>query len=141
MLTDAQLITGLMRTQTNQVGFIPASAIRDRFVPRGHYRMIRGRGGRRIGYFLLSPLRPGAPLQIHQACVDYDFRRRHYAAAALAHLVLQTLENHVPNIHLRCALDLDANAFWSAMGFSLQSVVPGGRRRKRSIALYDLPLQ
>ena len=131
MLSDAALIIGLMRTETDALGFIPGPAIRNRFVPRGHYRMIRGRGGKRIGYFLLSPLRRGKLLQIHQACVDYDFRRRRYAAAALASLIAEALENHVPEIQLRCALDLEANAFWLTMGFELLHLTQGGARRHR----------
>lgn len=141
MLTDAQVIIALMKTETDALGFIPDRAIKNRFVPKGHYRMIRSHAGRRRGYFLLSPLRPGKPLQIHQACVDYDFRRSHFAAAALGDLLVEARANQVPEIRLRCALDLDANLFWGQMGFHLDKITAGGARRKRMIANWRLVLE
>lgn len=140
-MNDSSLIISLMKQNTDALGFIPAPAIKHRFVKGGHYRIIRGRAGRRIGYLLLSPLRHKTPLQIHQACIDYDWRRRHFAAAALRQLLAQAIESHVPYIHLRCALDLDANAFWHAMGFKLLEIQEGGLRRDRLICIYSLPLQ
>jgi len=139
-MTDADYIIALMRTETDALGFIPDSAIRSRFAPQGLYIIQHDRHGHRRGYLLHGPPKNGQPLHIHQACIDRDHRLRRHATAAVTKLIRRAMLAGSTALLLRCALDLQANAFWQALGFTLTHITQGGERRNRLIAHYCLPL-
>ena len=82
-MDDADFIIGLMKTETDAVGFIPSFAIRERWMPSGRYIIQRDRRGRRRGYLLHGPARSAEPLHVNQVCIDYDHRLKGYAAIAV----------------------------------------------------------
>ncbi len=140
-MDDATFIIGLMKTETDALGFIPAPAIRSRWIPKGRYIIQRDRRGRRRGYLLHGPAKPGQPLFVNQVCIKYDHRRLGYAFLAIRELFNRAHDAGCTAINLRCAADLSANSFWLAVGFKLINVIPGGHRRQREICVYrmDLP--
>lgn len=139
-ITDLAYILGLGQTERRALGFIPAPAIAQRCIQPGRYLTIRDRHGRRRGFLLYGPLNPGRPVHIYQTCVEPDYRLRTYAARAVTELARRALAAGCTSIDLRCALDLTANAFWTALGFSLVRYEIGGRQKERAIARYTLPL-
>lgn len=139
-MDDAAFIIGLMKTETAALGFIPSTAIRQRWVKLGRYIIQRDARGRPRGYLLYGPPTPGRPLYINQTCIDYDSRMRGFGLLAVRTLVERALAAGSPAIRLRCADDLPANAFWHAAGFHVTGCRPGGKQRHRYIVSYQLDL-
>lgn len=139
-MDDADFIIGLMKTETDALGFIPCTAIRSRWIPTARYIIQRDRHGRRRGYLLHGPARPGKPLYVHQVCMEYDHRLRGYATLAVRELVRRAQFAEASEIRLRCAFDLDANLFWQACHFYATGIHPGGDRRNRLIIEYTMPI-
>lgn len=139
-MNDAAFIIGLMRTETDTLGFIPSTAIRSRWIPNGRYILARDRRGRRQGYLLHGPMHPGRPCHINQVCLAYNHRRRRHATAAIDQLIARASISGASGIILRCAADLQANHFWLAAGFTPMAINPGGKRRNRRIVTYTMQL-
>ena len=139
-MNDADFIIGLMKTETDALGFIPAPAIRSRWIPKGRYIIQRDRRGRRRGYLLHGPARPGRELFVNQVCIEYDHRLRGHAGLVVRELLNRAHDAGCAAINLRCAADLFANYFWMACGFTLINIEPGGKRRDREICVYRMSL-
>ncbi len=139
-MDDLDYIVGLMRTETDAVGFIPSTAIANYWLRRGQYIIPRSRHGPRRGYLLHGPTKPHKLLRVHQVLIDYDWRRRAHATAAVRQLIARARRAGAPTIQLRCAADLDANAFWLAMGFTPTGIQNPPNRRSRAIITYRLDL-
>lgn len=140
-MDDAAFIIGLMKTETDALGFIPAPAIRSRWIPKGRYIIQRDRRGRRRGYLLHGPARPGRELFVNQVCIEYDHRLKGHAFFAVRELLNRAHDAGCTCINLRCAADLSANWFWLSIGFTLVGITGGGKRRDREICVYRLDLQ
>lgn len=139
-MTDADFICGLMRQNTDALGFIPRPTIEQRFIPRGHYILQRDRLRKRIGYLIHGPVHPDGTLYVHQTCIELDRRNRHFATDAIQTLLATATRHGARLIRLRCAADLPAIHFWTALQFSQGETSNGGTRRKRSIIPFQLPL-
>jgi len=139
-MTDADFIIALMKTESDAVGFIPAPAIRNRWIPLGRYIIQHDRHGRRRGYLLHGPPRSGQPLYVHQCVIDVDHRLRGYAALAIRTLVQRGLHAHCSRIRLTCAHRLAANDFWRSQNFNSIAAKPGGDRRGDLLIVYELQL-
>lgn len=137
---DEDFIIGLMKTETDALGFIPSPAIRSRWIPKGRYIIQHDRRGRRRGYLLHGPAKRGHELYVNQVCIEYDHRLRGYAFLAVQELFNRAQNAGCTGINLRCAADLSANWFWLATGFTLTAVIPGGKRRGRDICVYQMDL-
>jgi len=139
-LDDASYIIGLMKHNTNALGFIPSTAIRNRWIQSGNYVIQRNSRGRPRGYILHgSPVR-GRPLFINQACIDFDFRLHGFGLLAVRDVVARALHAGATSIELNCRDDLEATAFWEAAGFTLVGARPGGKRRGRYVLHYRAEL-
>lgn len=139
-MDDAEYIIGLMRTESGALGFIPSTAIRQRWIKKGRYIIQRDARGRARGYLLHGPPIPGRPLYINQACIDLDHRLHGFGILAVRQLVARAIAARATSIKLRCAFDLPANHFWHAAGFHATSTEPGGKRRGRVIVNYEMDL-
>ncbi len=76
----------------------------------------------------------GIDVKCHQVCIEYDARRKLYGAA-----LVQAMEDYAQgsfSITLRCGFDLDANSFWSGLGYNCIGVQDGGVRRMRKINVW-----
>jgi len=136
-MNDAAFIIGLMRTETDAVGFIPAPAIRERWIPLGRYIIQRDRRGLRRGYILHGPATARRPLYVNQCIIETDHRLRGYATLAVRTLLARAISGQCTEIRLNCAADLSANAFWMTEGFTPIWIQTGGRRRDRQIITYQ----
>jgi len=139
-MTDAEYIIGLMRTESNAVGFIPQNSIRTYWMKNGNYVLQYDRHGRRRGYILHGPARPGRPLRIYQTVISYDHRLRGFGCLAVRTVIQRAKAAQSSRVLLRCATDLEANAFWLANGFTPLCCKPGGKKRGRMITTYALEL-
>jgi hypothetical protein len=81
----------------------------------------------------------GRDVKCHQVCIEYDARRRLYGAA-----LVQAMEDYADGAYtltLRCGFDLDANSFWSEMGYKCVGIQDGGIRRMRKINVWRKSLE
>jgi len=131
---DISYVMSLMRANRESVGGLPQPAIMER-IERDTV-LLASINNDPVGY-LLYDLRDGH-LRIPQACIQYDARRKQYGVA----LVAAMLSKHDPaHVSLRCAADLEANVFWRDMGFTCVHTTPGGKRRGRTINVWEMWLQ
>ena len=94
------------------------------------------------GYILCGTGYQGV-LRCPQVCIQYDARRRLYGAMLVA-----AVERYGESIgcHLRvvrCAPDLEANAFWESVGYSLVGTAESGESRRSQrpyLNVYTKPL-
>lgn len=127
---DLPYIVSLEEKNRESVGHLPKPALRER-IGRGTVAL-GTLNGWPFGY-LLYDYRSGI-CKIHQACIQYDARRKTYGAALLW-WTLDRLDGLL-RCDLRCAADLEANLFWREMGFGTVAVVDGGVRRGRKLNLW-----
>ena len=136
----ASWIAGLMRENYEAVGFIPEPAIQSQYVANERYVLAMDERSRRVGYILHGKPQYGRSLNIAQHCIQDELRRNGNGERALRHLVERARSVDVSVITVRCATDLESLGFWTAQGFELRDIVPGGQRRGRSIARLWLPI-
>lgn len=139
-MDDAAFIVGLMRTERDALGFIPDTAVRERWVRLARYVLQRDRWRRRCGYLLHGPGKRARPFHINQACIQHDHRLRGHGATAVREVIRRAEEAGATEVRLNCAADLAANAFWQALGFELVAARPGGSKRQRWVFTYVLRL-
>jgi GNAT superfamily N-acetyltransferase len=88
--------------------------------------------GQPAGYLYVGAR--GNDVKCHQVCMEYDARKRSHGAA-----LVQAMEDYAQgaySITLRCGFDLEANAFWSSLGYNCVAVQNGGIRRMRKINVW-----
>jgi hypothetical protein len=129
---DFKFVMALQRANRESVGGLPGPAIRERIV-RGA-AVLGLLNGEPMGYLLRDVGQDGV-LRIPQACIQYDARRRKYGEA-LVGVALAGFTGE--EIRVRCAADLEANLFWRDLGFVCTSTIAGGRRRGRTLNLWQL---
>ena len=130
------LITGLMKSESDALGFIPMTTIKKQYIENGRYLV----AANQRGYLLHGKLQPGAIVSITQAVVEYDWRSRGYGHDLVVAFIERCKTHNIKAIKLRCADNLDANGFWLAAGFNLTRLDKPNNRRNRIINtyLYDL---
>jgi len=136
----ANWITGLMAENTDALGFIPDTTLRERYIAKNRYIFQCDEKGRPTGYLLYGALNFGQSVAISQACIQYDKRLHGYGEVAVAELVNRAEKIQASSIYLRCADDLPAVQFWQSLGFKIVGVEPGGARRNRMIVRMAYPL-
>lgn len=139
-MEDLAFILGLMKEESHNVGFIPSPCIEQRYLKTGNVLWIPDDSGARRGYLLFATPGKRPWLSINQTAVDYDYRRRHHAAAAVQKLIDMALKHEVQGIRLHCGLDMDATEFWKYLGFSLVETLRGGKTTGRIIGEFHLRL-
>jgi GNAT superfamily N-acetyltransferase len=140
-METTDFICGLMKQNTDALGFIPNTTIRDRFVAREWYILQRDECGKPVGYLLHGSVRYGQPCYVSQHCIELDKRLRGYGAQAVQVLIDRCQRVGASSIYLRCGEDLPALQFWQALGFQVLEIIPGGERRQRMIVRMALPLE
>ena len=139
-MDKANWIAGLMRLNTNELGFIPITTIHGRYIRKDQYVLQHDERGKRIGYMLYGALHPGRTVSIAQHCIELDKRLNGYGLDALEELERRCALSQVTSIKLRCGTDMESLAFWQHNGFEIQRIEPGGLQRKRQIAVMYKPL-
>lgn len=139
-MDPTEFICGLMKHNTNSLGFIPKPTVRDRFVKRGLYIIQRTSTGRAVGFILHGPVHPNGDLYVHQACIEVDRRLKHWGYLAVYELIDRARLHGARRILLRCAEDIDGVCFWHAVGFTPTHITKGGPRRRRWIIHFEMDL-
>lgn len=93
--------------------------------------------GQPCGYLYVGARRED--VKCHQVCIQYDARRRLYGSALVT--AMEDYASGAYSITLRCGFDLDANTFWSEMGYSCIGIQDGGIRRMRKINVWRKMVQ
>ena len=136
---DHQLIVDLMRSEHDKLGFIPITSLLAQIDKKDCLIWQRDQHNRKIGYLIHTPITPHKPIHIWLTVIAIDRRRRLFATRALAELIRKAHKADAPYIRLRCAADLEANAFWQTSGFTHVMTVTPNRNQPRDINVYNLP--
>lgn len=136
---DLEFVIGLMKQNTDALGFIPETTVDQRYIRQGRF-IIQKRNGNPVGYVLHGKPTAGGVLSIAQAVIDYDFRQRGHGMDAISTLIDRAKAVNCRAIKLRCADDLQANSFWQQIGFELCRVDSPSNRRRRRINTYMMDL-
>jgi GNAT superfamily N-acetyltransferase len=135
-MNDLDFIIGLMKTETENLGFIPAPTIAQRYIPTG--RFLIQRSGHEIGYLLHGKPTPGGFLTIAQAVIEVDHRLQGHGMDLTQRLIDRARDHNVRVIKLRCADN--AVQFWQSVGFEITRRDSPDNRRKRAINTMMLDL-
>ena len=135
---DTALIVDLMRHERDKLGFIPITSLLKITKETDSLIWQRDGNNHKIGYLIHSPPRHYKTIHVWLTVIDIDKRRRKWATRAVAQLIRKAYDYNAPEIRLRCAADLEANAFWQASGFQLVAAVPNMRENDRLINEYAL---
>lgn len=120
----------LMRKNTDALGFIPRNRLRE--YHRSGRLLIEFENDEPCGYLAFGISRGTA--RIHQACIQFDARRRLHGLALVERLYRIAAGAGCSLITLRCRHDLPANEFWRIAGFDLaESGIPAGKSRGGTI--------
>lgn len=139
-MTDLEFIAGLMRENYEAVGFLPTSAIQERYM-NGQHIIQTDLAGRRVGYLLHGVPAPGHVLTVAQTVVEYDKRTIGFGNEMVDELIRRARSRYCRSLILKCAEDLDANTFWLAVGFQHTNTLYPNNARRRAINVYTLDLQ
>jgi GNAT superfamily N-acetyltransferase len=90
--------------------------------------------GEPCGYLYVGA--SGGDVKCHQVCIQYDARRKLYGAMLATVIEQYAKDGYSNSITLRCGFDLDANKFWSEMGYNVIRILDGGVRRMRKINVW-----
>jgi GNAT superfamily N-acetyltransferase len=90
--------------------------------------------GQPCGYIYVGA--GGGDVKCHQVCIEYDARRKLYGKMLATVMEQYAKDSYSNSITLRCGFDLDANKFWSEMGFNVIRIMDGGIRRMRKINVW-----
>lgn len=82
----------------------------------------------------------GPRLKIYQACIQYDSRRIEHGTDLVRGLIQIANDANMHRLSLWCAEDLDANAFWAALGFSHTATRVKRTRKRRPHRRWELLL-
>jgi hypothetical protein len=140
MQQDLSWIEGLMKANYEAVGFIPNTTLYEDYIVTERYILQTDERGRRVGYLLHGKPRPGGLLVVSQHCIDMDKRLHGYGEAAFRELMERAKIANCRGIKLRCAEDLESNAFWQSQGLELASVQHPENTRHRAINVYLMDL-
>lgn len=143
MTTLSSWIAGLMKANSNLVGFIPEPTVQNRYIKKHQLILQHDNLGNKVGFLLHGPVRYAQPVTISQAVIDFDKRWKGYGCVAVNELVNRAVIRNATCVKLRCATNMDAIDFWKTMGFEIVSIDLGENSRKRKVAnlIKLLPLQ
>tara|TARA_Y100000589_G_scaffold154503_1_gene147090 strand:- start:500 stop:931 length:432 start_codon:yes stop_codon:yes gene_type:complete len=121
----------LHRQNTESLGFIPRSRL-EQYESEGRIILCHENNDP-CGFLIYGSNWP--LLNIYQACIDYDVRRKHHGENIVKEVEKYAADNH-SGIYLRCRENLEANQFWEALDYKIEKVVPGGSKRSKNINIW-----
>ena len=124
------------RTETDAIGFLPNEA-RARHHRKGLIWTAEEHG-ELVAFCVRSPLQKSGTVQIHQAFTIDPARRYYFQTALVGKIAELARSDGAKAVILKCADDLSANMFWTAVGFDHYDQTKGGRRRGRLINHFRL---
>lgn len=128
----------LMRSNSNQIGFIPISRIEQQ--ERRGLVFHQYDNETWMGYLVVGNIKAGGTTHIWQECIDKTARGYGSGTRLFFQLLKKCKENYVSQIVLRCREDLESNMFWRAMGFEFVKSVNVNNARRKLINIYRLEI-
>lgn len=126
-------VDSLQKKNAEALSFYP-KAVFEREAEKG--RLFLGLLNNQPCGYLYAGAQTDKDVKLHQVCIQYDARRRLYGALIAAAMENYAAQGMATTITLRCGFDLEANDFWSAMGYVCISHQAGGARRMRTINVW-----
>lgn len=111
---DLAYVVHLQRLWSNQVGFLPRSAL-DRYID-SHQTLLVKENGQHAGYLNWTVARNGL-LRFIQVAIDPPLLRTALGTKLVQHTEDAARRNNCSLIRFQCRTDLFANHAWSALGF------------------------
>lgn len=143
--TLQKYVEKMQRLHNEELGFLPSCAIRE-YVERDQV-LPATENGELCSYALYFDGRNGkrprlhpSTLKIHQICTQYDARFLHHATTLINRILAVATDKNFRTIQAWVATDIDANDFWSAVGFTCVAQRIGGKKRGRIHNLWELTL-
>jgi ribosomal protein S18 acetylase RimI-like enzyme len=130
-MSKAKYAEHLHRHNSESLGFIPRSRLEE-YESEGRILLCHENDDP-CGFLIYGSNWP--LLNIYQACIDYDVRRKHHGERLVAEIEEHALSNH-SGVYLRCRENLEANIFWKALGYTIEKVDQGGLRRNKDINIW-----
>lgn len=122
-------IVDLSRKNSEAIGFIPRPKL-EKYIESSQVA-VELENGDPCGFLVWGS---GWPiLRIYQTCIQYDARKLEHGAALVAKIESVAAKRGCSAVSLWCASDLDANSFWSAMGYRMAGEKNGGSKRGRQL--------
>jgi GNAT superfamily N-acetyltransferase len=131
---DLPYVGALQEAEHRAVGFMTPAAYAGVVTQQGLYRRPNARlwvaevDGEAVGFLYATPGKPGASLTIVQVCLQRDARRREYGTALVGAAEAWAARLQRPGVKCWLRVDLEARAFWEALGYRVAGVEYGGRR-------------
>ena len=131
--SDVSYIVALQKKFSNQVGFVPTTAIHDH-ISRRHYTICKI-NGQHSSYILQSG---GTLKTVHliQVAVEEKMWRSGIGTAILDHVIQKNKTKRYPNVTAYVREDLQANSYFTSLGFQEVRKRPGGIARGKLIIEY-----
>ena len=136
----ASWICGLMRENSESVGFIPEPTIQGQYLGKNRVIFQMDSRGRQVGYLLHGAIYPARPVHITQTAIIHEKRLLSFGTQAIAELARRAITVNASSIRLRCAEDLEALFFWQKNGFQIERIDAPNNRRNRRIYVMSRPL-
>lgn len=137
---DLSFVLNLQKRFAAQLGFLPTVALED-YIQRGRVKLVMD-NGQPAGYLLgnekLRCARHVAPLTHTAIC--YDAQRRLLGAQLVDAAVDDATNGGRSIVQCWCRVDLDANKFWSALGFVAVAIRRPDTSRGLPLILWRRPL-
>lgn len=138
-LTDLAYVDDQRRRESECIGFISRSAYESVITGYDEREGCRRNGriwlaevnGERVGFVHASPGAAGRSTRVIQVCIQEDARRIEYGSALVAEVERWATQLQRPAVGCHVATDIEAGAFWDALGYELRGQLPGGTRRGR----------
>lgn len=140
IMDDLDYIIGLMRDNSEAVGFIPSTTVTTQYINKYRYVIQYDERGHKVGYILHGSIRYNQPLHISQHCIDYDKRLKGYGEAAFNIVRERARVGGASIIKIRVAEDLPAVSFWQSLGFRCASLTFPDNKRRRAIIHMEYPV-
>jgi hypothetical protein len=134
---DWSYILSLSKKHAEELGFIPAAAMQS-YLHRGRVRLATENADP-VGFFLHGGLQ-ASQVRIFQACVQLDARGLRHGLTLLSSLITDAALSGTRFLSLHCRDTLESNGFWSACGFKVGALLPGGKARGKVLFEWHLDI-
>ena len=141
MLHSKQIIAyavGLQDAHRHELGFLPKTTF-ERYLQQ-HKLRLQYLNDEPCGFLTHGQPRTNDCVKIYQACIQTDARRIKEATELVHGLIADCRRVQAASLVCRCAADLDATAFWKALGFRPVALELPASRTGRQLIRYELRL-
>jgi GNAT superfamily N-acetyltransferase len=138
-LADVSYVEWLRGKERDALGFMTVAAYEGVVTQQGLYRRPNARlwlaevDGTAVGFLYATPGQAGGSLKIVQVALQRDARRQEYGTALVREAEAWAQRLQRPGVACRVRVDLEACAFWEALGYGLIGHERGGKMLNRRV--------